>query len=216
MDTDLKQNWFKHPIVISGMILGVFAILGSALISAAHWSTAARIAEVERQMLLDNIFKLVPKNLVDNDLLSDKIEIVDPALSKEPIVVYRAKHLGQDTALVLSPVDAPGYAGPIRLIIAIMADGSLGGVRVVAHKETPGLGDKIEEKRTDWILGFSGKSLSSPSADQWKVKRDGGQFDQFTGATITPRSIVTKVRETLEYFGKHKDQLFAQSTEAKS
>jgi electron transport complex protein RnfG len=102
-----------------------------------------------------------------------------------------------------------GYSGPIKLLVAVNYDGTLGGVRVISHKETPGLGDKIEESRSDWVLGFNGKSLTDPLLEKWKVKRDGGIFDQFTGATITPRSIVSAVKHTLLYERDHRDALYA-------
>ena len=82
------------------------------------------------------------------------------------------------------------------------------GMKVLANKETPGLGDKIDERKSDWVLGFNGKSLDNPPAGRWKVKRDGGDFDQFTGATITPRAIVSAVQQTLAYFQQQRDELF--------
>ena len=114
----------------------------------------------------------------------------------------------QPVAAIMTPVEAPGYAGTIKLIVGIKADGSLGGIRILAHKETPGLGDKVEESRSDWVHSFKGKSLTNPTPKRWKVKRDGGDFDQFTGATITPRSIVAATKSSLEYFASHKQQLF--------
>jgi electron transport complex protein RnfG len=107
-----------------------------------------------------------------------------------------------------------GYSGPIKLLVAVRTDGTLGGVRVVAHKETPGLGDKVEESRSDWILSFNDKSLSKPALAGWKVKKDGGQFDQFTGATITPRAIVSGVKNTLLYFQEHGKALFLKPDQA--
>jgi electron transport complex protein RnfG len=109
---------------------------------------------------------------------------------------------------VLSPVSASGYAGPIQLIVAIRFDGTLAGVRVLRHRETPGLGDKIEVERSDWIKGFAGKSLLDPPVAAWEVKRDGGAFDQFTGATVTPRTIVRGIKAALIYFDEHKLLLF--------
>jgi electron transport complex protein RnfG len=129
-------------------------------------------------------------------------------LGAEATRVYRGRLGGQPVAAVLSPVVTQGYSGPIQLIVAIRFDGSLAGVRVLSHRETPGLGDKIEIERTDWIRSFDGKSLLDPAPAAWQVKRDGGDFDQFTGATITPRAIVRGVRGSLEYFDEHKHLLF--------
>ena len=206
----MMMDKLKHPIILSAFILGIFGVLGSGLVALTYMGTAEQIAAAEKAALLAIINKQVPPENFDNDLFNDVITLEKPELSKNPIQIYRARKQGTPVAAIFAPVEAPGYAGPIRLIIGIQADGKLGGVRVLSHRETPGLGDKIEESRSDWVLSFSGKSLQDPLPGKWKVKRDGGEFDQFTGATITPRSIVTKTRETLEYFDKHSEALFAQ------
>ena len=203
------MNKLKHPIILSAFILGIFGVLGSGLVALTYMGTADKIAAAEKAALLAIIDKQVPPGQYDNDLFSDYISMQVPTLSTNPITVYRARKAGQPVAAIFAPVEAPGYAGPIKLIIGVQMDGTLGGIRILSHRETPGLGDKIEESRSDWVLSFSGKSLQDPPPEQWKVKRDGGYFDQFTGATITPRSIVIKTRETLEYFHKHKQALFA-------
>jgi len=131
--------------------------------------------------------------------------------TQEPVTVYRARKHGQPVALFATPVAPDGYSGPIQLLIGVRADGALAGVRVLSHKETPGLGDGIDEKRSPWILAFTGKSLSDPGPDGWKVKKDGGAFDQFTGATITPRAVVKATHKFLEYVQTHREQLFAPS-----
>ncbi len=202
MDKLLKTVWN------STWLLGLFGVLGSALVAFTHLGTADQIAANEKAVLMNNIYKLVSPEEMDNDLLNDVISIRAPELGSEDIMVYRARRQGEPVAVIMTPVEAPGYAGPIKLIVGIRMDGSLGGVRILAHKETPGLGDKVEEKRSDWVLGFTGKSLTDPAPERWKVKRDGGDFDQFTGATITPRSIVASTKHSLEYFSSHKQQLF--------
>ena len=206
MDKLLKTAWN------SGWLLGVFGVLGAALVAFTHLGTAEQIAANEKAVLMNHIYKLVSPDEMDNDLLQDVIGIHEPALSHEEILVYRARRGNEPVAVVMTPVQAPGYAGIIKLIVGIKADGSLGGIRVLAHNETPGLGDKVEENRSDWINGFAGKSLDNPAPERWKVKRDGGDFDQFTGATVTPRSIVATTKRTLDYFASHKQQLFQPST----
>ena len=109
---------------------------------------------------------------------------------------------------MLETVAPDGYNGSIRLLVAINLDSTLAGVRVVQHRETPGLGDAIDAQRSDWILGFDGKSLTTPPRKDWKVKRDGGDFDQFTGATITPRAVVKAVKKALLYFQANGHGLF--------
>jgi electron transport complex protein RnfG len=130
--------------------------------------------------------------------------------------VYRARKYGWPVAVVLAPVAPDGYNGTIRLLVAIKMDGTLAGVRVIQHRETPGLGDAIEAERSDWILGFDGKSLNDPVQEKWKVKRDGGDFDQFTGATITPRAVVKAVNKALLYFRLHGHSLFERAPEQAS
>jgi len=203
-----EQKQMLREILLSATILGVFCILGAALVAITWSATEERIAANQREMFLRNVYKLVPKEQVTNELLKDVITVNDPRLSARPVQVYRARHDGKPLALIFSPVESPGYAGPIRLMVGIGADGVLGGVRVLSHQETPGLGDKIDEQKSDWILSFSGKSLGNPPVEKWKVKKDGGIFDQFTGATITPRKIVAAVKRTLLYFQQEKDRLF--------
>lgn len=197
------------PILMSGLLLGLFGVIGAGLVGLSYEGTAERIARNEREALLQQLQVMVPAQQIDNDMLNDVIDVSAPAELGAPTTrVYRARHGGAPVATVFSPVVAQGYNGSIRLIVAIRYDGSLAGVRVLTHHETPGLGDKIEIERTDWIRGFDGKSLSDPSPSGWKVKRDGGVFDQFTGATITPRAIVRGVKASLDYFAANKTRLF--------
>ncbi|MCW8831088.1 MAG: electron transport complex subunit RsxG, partial [Gammaproteobacteria bacterium] len=149
-----------------------------------------------------------------NDLLTDTIELAaDPDLgTTEPSTAYRARKQDNNVAVVFSAIAPNGYNGSIHLLVGVYSDGALAGVRVVKHRETPGLGDGIEAKRSDWILGFNGKSLNNLSEKQWKVKRDGGEFDQFTGATITPRAVVKAVHAALLYFKANNKILFKKNT----
>ena len=203
----------RYPIGLAALILGGFAILGTTLVAFTHEITKERIAENEKAAMLANLNALVPPESVDNDMLSDMMNVSDPELlGAEQTRVYRGRKHNQPIAVVLNPVVPDGYSGPIRLLVAVRYDGSLGGVRVLSHKETPGLGDKIEESRSNWIHSFDNKSLGNPTLDDWKVKRDGGVFDQFTGATITPRSVVKAVKNTLIYVQEHHDALYDRDT----
>ncbi|MDJ0740400.1 MAG: electron transport complex subunit RsxG [Gammaproteobacteria bacterium] len=197
------------PVLMSGMLLGLFGVVGAGLVGFSHESTAQRIAQNERQVLLDQLHVLVPPQYVDNDMLDDVVEVSAPEqLGTALTRVYRARRDGAPLAAVLSPVVTQGYSGPIQLIVAIRADGTLAGARVLSHRETPGLGDKVEVERSSWMLGFAGRSLGDPPPARWKVKRDGGVFDQFTGATITPRAVVRGVKAALEYYADNRDGLF--------
>jgi electron transport complex protein RnfG len=199
------------PILIAGLVLAAFAIVGVALVAVTHAATAERIAVNDRMTMLKKLEAIVPPGSIGNDPIADRIEVQAlDLLGTASTNVYRVRKDGEAVALVLNPVVPDGYAGPIKLLVAVMKDGSLGGVRVISHHETPGLGDKIEEQRTDWVLGFTGKSLADPSEDNWKVKRDGGVFDQFTGATISPRSIVKAVANTLRFVKAQGEGLYTQ------
>ncbi|MET0067769.1 MAG: electron transport complex subunit RsxG [Candidatus Thiodiazotropha sp.] len=199
----------RRAILMASVILGAFAIAGTALVAFTHMATAGRIEQNEREALLESLHALVPETSVDNDMVADVIEISDPDYLGGPqTTVYRGRMMEQPVAAVLTTTVPNGYSGPIKLLVAVGYDGTLGGVRVISHKETPGLGDKIEENRSDWIYSFTGKSLDNPPLDKWGVKRDGGVFDQFTGATITPRSVVEAVKKTLLYVRDHQDALY--------
>jgi electron transport complex protein RnfG len=199
-----------RPVLISATFLFLFAVIGSGLVAYTHESTAGRIADNERRALLRSLNELIPHDQYNNDIYTDIVHVRDEDLlgTDEPVPVYRARMDGWPVALVFASVAPEGYNGDIRLLVAVRLDGTLAGVRVLAHHETPGLGDNIEAERSDWILGFAGKSLENPPPEQWKVKRDGGVFDQFTGATITPRAVVKAVRKTLLYYRSYGHDLF--------
>ncbi len=196
---------------LSALLLGLFAMVGTGLVALTHALTRERIAASERAVLERALHAVMPPWRHDNDLLADRIAVTDPELlgTRRPVTVYRARRGGRPVGVVLTPEAPDGYNGRIRLIVGIYADGTLAGVRVLAHQETPGLGDAIEAEKSDWILGFTGKSLGKPPLERWRVRRDGGDFDQFTGATITPRAVVKAVRNALIYFRHHREALFA-------
>ena len=204
-------------MMLSATLLGLFAVAGTSLVALTYEGTKERIAHNERTTLLDSLHVLIPPAQADNDLYADRVEVTDQALlgTPDPVTVFRARKAGKPVAVVLTPVAPDGYGGEIKLLVAINYDGTLAGVRVVSHHETPGLGDKVEADRSDWILGFAGRSLENPADEKWKVKKDGGVFDQFTGATITPRAVVKAVHNALRYYQQHRDELFASSPEGK-
>jgi Na+-translocating ferredoxin:NAD+ oxidoreductase subunit G len=197
--------------VITAVILCLFAITGTTLVAFTHDRTRDRIAANEREALLRKLNLLIPQDRYDNRLFEDTLQVKDEKLlgTGEAVTVYRARREGKAVAVVMTPVAPDGYSGSIGLLVGIGYDGALTGVRVSAHRETPGLGDYIEEERSDWIYGFDGKSLDNPPLERWGVKKDGGAFDQLTGATITPRAIVKAVKKTLLYYRGHREALFA-------
>lgn len=197
--------------LITAIILLLFALTGTALVALTYDSTRERIEANERATLQRKLNRLIPAERYDNTLLEDTLQVSDAAVlgTGKPVTVYRARRGGVPAGLVMATTAPDGYSGSIRLLVGIDVDGTLSGVRVVAHRETPGLGDAIEEERSDWIRIFDGRSLENPPLARWAVKKDGGDFDQLTGATVTPRAVVKAVRQALLYYREHQQALFA-------
>mgnify|MGYP001822526359 FL=1 len=196
---------------ITAIILLLFALVGTALVAFTYENTHERIAANERATLQRKLNRLIPPQAYDNALLEDTLQVRDAAVfgTEQAVTVYRARRDGAPVGLVMATTAPDGYSGSIRLLVGVNVDGTLSGVRVVAHRETPGLGDAIDEDRSDWIRNFDGKSLERPPQARWAVRKDGGDFDQFTGATITPRAVVKAVRQALLYYREHQQALFA-------
>ena len=202
----------KRYVLISGLILGLFTIIGSTLVSLTFENTADKIANNERLALLRKLNQILPEDKYDNDLLHTTLKVdADHRLGqRKSSTIYIAKQQQQISAMIFSVIAPKGYSGEIKMLVGINIDGSLAGVRIISHKETPGLGDVMEISRSNWVLKFDGKSLTNPKEKNWKVKRDGGFFDQFTGATITPRAVVQAIHLCLVYFDRHKKELLQQ------
>ena len=203
------MNVFRN-MIISAILLAMFAAAGTFFVSYTFDNTIDRITENKRLALLKAFHVLIPPSAHDNDIFSDVISVQNKALlgSNKSINVYRARKNNKSVAVIINSVAPDGYSGNIELLVAISVNDTLAGVRVVHHKETPGLGDAIEENRSDWITKFKQRSLTNPDKKGWAVKRDGGEFDQFTGATITPRAIVKAVYNTLRYYKENRDSLY--------
>ncbi|MGK2926204.1 MAG: electron transport complex subunit RsxG [Lysobacterales bacterium] len=200
----------RHSLLRSAASLGLVAVAGTTLLAGVHHLTAERIAAQERRAVLEQLEQIIPANRYDNPLQDDWITVSDEQHFPrgQQVVAYRARRGGQPVAVIFRFAAMDGYNGPIHLLAGVEADGSLLGVRVTSHRETPGLGDGIEAERSDWIHAFDGQSLRSPEPARWGVRRDGGAFDQFTGATITPRAVVEAVRRALEYHEVNRQALF--------
>lgn len=201
----------------TALILLAFAILGTGILSYTFELTRGIIAASEEREKLALITQTLPSALFDNDILADAIQLPpSEALgTTEPSLVYRATLHGAPAALVFEAVAPDGYAGRIRLLVAVKANGEVAGVRVVSHNETPGLGDYIDASRSDWIRVFEGTSLSKIPPLQWKVQKDGGVFPYRAGATITPRAVVKAVQGVLTFYEKEGPALFARTARAK-
>jgi electron transport complex protein RnfG len=200
----------SSPLIRSSLLLGIIALMGTALLAGVNELTYERIIEQEELRVLRQLNELVPITSYNNDLLEDMIEVDDEVFFHHPapVTVYRARMDGKPRAVMMVITAPDGYNGDIRLLAGIDSGGSILGVRVISHKETPGLGDPIEIEKSPWILDFAGKSSFSPETAGWAVERDGGEFDQFTGATISPRAVVKAVHRALLYFEANKQTLF--------
>ena len=216
----------KESISRNSLLLGLFALVTAGLLAGTNESTKDRIQAAERKAAQKALLEIVPLDRHSNDLLVDTVAI--PAEYWEALGLDQggdiniARDNGKAVAAIIPAVAPDGYSGEIKLIVGINQDGSVAGVRVLSHNETPGLGDKIDLKKSPWVLGFNGRSLKDPGPDAWQVKKDGGEFDQLTGATITPRAVVNQVRRALDYFEAQQSVIFAekqpgpQSSEVKS
>lgn len=201
----------SRRVIRGSLLLALIGLLASGLLTGVRWLTAERIARTERQAQLQALAVVMPPDRYDNDPLADAITVTAPFWlgSGSPLTIWRARDGGRISVLVLETVAPDGYSGDIQLLLGVDAEGAITGVRVTRHRETPGLGDRIEVRRSGWIDRFAGLALGRPPAGDWAVRKDGGQFDQFAGATITPRAVVRAVHRTLKFVELHGPALYA-------
>ena len=190
----------------TGVILFVFAAVGTAMLAFTHDNTEPTIArgqQAEKRALLGQV---LPAALYDNDLVASQQNVPPNDLlgTRKASTLWLARRGGVFSGVVLEAIAPDGYSGDIFLLIGIDANGNVTGVRVTAHHETPGLGDYIDRAKSAWIDQFDGKSLTHPEPKHWKVAKDGGLFDARAGATITPRAVVKAVKSALDYFARHR------------
>jgi H+/Na+-translocating ferredoxin:NAD+ oxidoreductase subunit G len=204
------KNLSRATLLAAANLL-VFTLIGTALLAFTYNQTRAPITQSEEQEKLQLISQLLPSGLFDNNVVRDVLTLkADDLLgTTDDSLAYRARLHGKPSAVVLEAVAPDGYGGKIFLLVAIKTDGEIAGVRVVSHHETPGLGDYIDLAKSPWIKNFDGASQARYKDADWKVKKDGGQFDYMAGATITPRAVVKAVHKALQYFAANRDQLFA-------
>ena len=206
----MPETIIKHASK-TAITLIAFAIVFTALLAFVFQITKLPIEKSEAAARLSLFRQIVPQSMHNNDLLTDTVTIAPNDLlgNKQPTIANRARIDSAPAAVIIEAIAHDGYSGDIKLLIAIKADGSISGVRVLAHKETPGLGDYIDIAKDNWIKLFDNESLLKTAEPQWKVKKDGGKFDYMAGATITPRAIVKAVHKALQYFEANKKSLFA-------
>ncbi|MDR2260499.1 MAG: RnfABCDGE type electron transport complex subunit G [Azoarcus sp.] len=201
----MLEKWKSRPLY-QPLLLGAVTLLASASLAWAASATREAIARAEERDLRDALAQVLPEGFADNDLAAASAGVDMGAAA--PVTVYRARRAGVVEGAVFE-VSGKGYGGEIVILMAVDKAGTLLGVRVLKHTETPGLGDKIEAKKSGWIDNFAGKALGTAA---WAVKKDGGDFDQFAGATITPRAVVEAVKKGLETFARHKAAILGESS----
>ena len=204
------MKWLAS-IGLGGLVLAFFAAITSLAIGWTYLSTQSQIELAERRAEARQLMEIFPKDTHDNELVDDTF-ILEAETSllglRQERQGYRVRQAERVVGVILPATARDGYSGDIRTLVGVRSDGSVAGVRVVAHKETPGLGDKVDLRKSPWILGFNDRSLDNPALSQWSVSKDGGAFDQFTGATVTPRAVILATRRALEYAELNQATLF--------
>ena len=205
----MSESILKHSVK-TAVVMIAFTILGTLSLAIIHQTTEASISKAEAAVRMGLFAQILVPELYDNDLLQDEIKL--PAGgdlgNRDETSIYRARLKDKPSAVILEATAPDGYSGDIKLLVAIKADGEIAGVRVLTHKETPGLGDYIDISHSEWIKQFDGQSLVKRNDEAWFVKKDGGQFEFTTGATITPRAVVKAVHKVLKFYSKNQQAIF--------
>ena len=207
-----------QAVVKGGATLAAIAAICTTLVAATYRLTTERIAANEQAWLEKSLLPAL--GAVDYDgSITESMLVLEPPHGlpgDDAAMIYRAYSGGAPAAALFAVTARGGYAGPIRLLVGVDVAGSVTGVRILEHRETPGLGDGIEASRSNWVYQFDGRSLGDPPAAAWQLRVDGGEFDQLTGASVTPRAVIKAVRETLLYFGAHQAEIFDMPPTAES
>lgn len=205
----------EQSIVKTSLTLALIAAICTALVAATYQLTEQRILDNEKALLEQSLQPALAGVFYDSSVSESRLVLEPPhgLPGKDRAVVYRVYAEGQPVAALFAVTAAGGYSGPIRVLVGVEYDGTISGVRILQHRETPGLGDRIESSRSDWVFQFDGRSLGDPVVTGWAIKEDGGDFDQLTGASITPRAVINALRDTLIYFDANRDALFSAPSE---
>jgi len=201
------RDKLAYQSLMPGFMLGLVALLASGALALASMATNGPIAAAEQNDLRRSLSEVLPEGYADNNFIDDTVTLGHDGV---PVTVYRARKDGVAKAAMFK-VSGYGYSSDVQIMMAVGVDGRILGVRVLKHAETPGLGDKIEITKSKWILGFNGRSLEDPVEARWAVKKDGGDFDQLTGATITPRAVVKAVKGGLLFFEANRQQMLGEA-----
>ncbi len=194
----------------NAMVLAIFALVCTAVVTLTHLLTESKIVKQQEKQLMDILNQVVPPNSHNNLLYKSCIFVKNEKYlgTRDHMKAYVATLNGKPTGIAIEGVAPNGYSGAIKLVVGLQADGTVTGVRILEENETPGLGDKIKKRVSNWVDSFVGKKVEGPEDKRWAVQKDGGQFDQFTGATITPRAVVGAVKNISLYFEENKQALF--------
>lgn len=195
----------------NGAVLAIFAIASTSLVALTNWVTHDTIVEQQQHELQKTLNQVIPQSMHDNQLFASCMLLPSQStVTSEPLPAYLATKSGEPTAIAIETYAPDGYNGAIKIIVGLDMQGVITSTRILEHKETPGLGDKIETRKTSWIFSFDRKTVTEQNDADWAVRKDGGQFDQFTGATITPRAVVKAVKKTVVYFKQNKQTILNQ------
>lgn len=214
MDTRAEATPGSRRVAPLAVLAATLCAVG--LVALVHHCAAPRISANEHSARIARLTAVLGDARFDNDVVADVVMVRDAELlgTDRPLPLHRARLGGRPVAALLEVVAPSGYGGAIHLLVAVKPDGSLIGVRVLSHAETPGVGDAIEPQRSGWLERLSGRALGNPALEGWAIRKDGGDFDQYTGATVTSRAVVGAVRDVLRWYDAHRDQVFAAPSEA--
>ncbi len=198
-------------VLKSGVTLAAIGAVCAALVAITYSLTSERIAANEQAWLEKSLEPALAGLTFEGSVSESMLVVRAPHELPGPddVIIYRVYADDLPVAALFAVTARDGYAGAIRVLIGIEYDGTITGIRILEHRETPGLGDKIVSSRSDWVFQFDGRSLGDPGLEEWAIKRDGGEFDQLTGASVTPRAVIRVTKETLIYFAEHRDEIFS-------
>lgn len=201
----------ERSVLKTGLTLALIAAICTALVAATYQATRDRIAANEKALLEQSLQPALSGTFYDTDVSESRLVIEPPheLPGNDPAVIYRVYAEGVPVAALFAVTARDGFSGPIRILLGVETDGTVTGLRILQHRETPGLGDKIDSARSDWVFQFEGHSLDNPLPEGWAIRVDGGEFDQLTGASVTPRAVIKAVRDTLIWFEAHRDEVFS-------
>jgi len=201
----------EKAIIKTGATLAIIAAICTALVAATYQLTRERIVANEKAML-EQALQPALSDVFYEGSVSESLLLMQPPHDlpgNDAALIYRVYAQNKPVAALFAVTARDGFAGLIRILVGVEFDGTVTGVRILRHRETPGLGDKIESARSDWIFQFDGRSMGNPEITGWAIHNDGGEFDQLTGASVTPRAVIGAIRDTLLYFDAHRDEIFA-------